>query len=197
MKRDGRPKAILLASTAAADADHDSGNTVAAAPTVLSGAERRKQKASLRASAAAEEAPQQDLAGALPGAGLGVSLEPEKAKTDAGSGAKTEADDLTQDAPEQRPLKKRRRFGIATPIAAQAPVSAETPGEDGSPSQAGADAQAGTGAAKSTSTPEERREQTGEPTDGDGEMSRHGADEGPPSVSAATPGLKIRLKRKQ
>ena len=199
-KRGGRAKADLLVSTATAGADHNNSNTAAAAPAVLSGAERRRQKASLRAAAAAEEAPQQDLAGALPEAGLGVSLEPEKANTDAGSGADIEADDLTQGAPEQRPLKKRRRFGIATPIAAQATVFAETPGEDGSPSQASADAQAGTGAAKSTGSPEEEREQTGEPTDTDGEMGRHAAaisDEGLPSVSAATPGLKIRLKRKQ
>ena len=197
MKRVGRPKADLLASATAADADHNSSNTAAAAPAVLSGAERRRQKASLRAAAAAEDASQQDFAGGLPEAGLGVTPEPEQALTEAGSGAEVEADDLIQDAPEQRPFKKRPRFGISPPTAVQATVSAETAREDGAPFQAGADAQAGTGAEQSISTPEGRREQTEDPTDGDGEMSRHGADEGPPSASAATPGLKIRLKRKQ
>ena len=197
MKRVSRLKADLLASTAAADADHDSSNIAIAAPAVLSGAERRRQKASLRAAAALEDASQQDIAGALPEAGLGVVPEPEKAISEAGSGAEGEADDLTQDAPEQRPLKKRRRFGISPPTAVQATVSAETPGKGGAPSQAGADAQAGIGLEKRTSTRDETREQTGEPTDGNGEMSRHGADAGLPTISAASPGLKIRLKRKQ
>ena len=198
MKRAGRLKADPLASTAAADADHDSSNAVAAAPAVQSGAERRRQKASLRATAAAEDAPQQAFAEALPEAGLGVSPEQENAIDEADAGAEVEADDLTRETPEQRPPKKRRRFGVSLPTAVQVKASAETPGEDGAPSQAGADAQAGTSAEKSTRTRDDRGKQTGaEPTDGDEKMGTHEADGGAPSVSAVTPGLKIRIKRKQ
>ena len=196
--RVGQIKADLLASTARADADHHSSDTVAAAPVVLSGAERRRQKASLRAAAAAEEAPQQAFAGALPEAGLGASPEPEKAITEAGSGAEVEVDDLTQNAPEHRPLKKRRRYGISPSTGVQATLSAETPQEDSALFQADADGQAGTSAEEGTGTQDINRAQAAaEPADSDGEIGRQGGDEETLSVAAATPGLKIRLKRKQ
>lgn len=198
MKRVSRLEADLSASMAAADADHDNSNTVTAAPAVLSGAERRRQKASLRAAAGVEEAPQQASAGALQEAGLGVSLELEKAINEADAGAEAEADDLRQEAPAQRPLKKRRRFGVSPPTAAEAKVSAETPGEDGAPSRAGADTQGGTSAAKSTGTRDETREQAGaESADDDVGMGRQDGEEKLPEVLPIMPGLKVRLKKQK